>query len=347
MKQWVNFQELRRRLDFAAVLRHYEVEVKQKGDQAIGFCPLPTHDGKRRSPSFSVNLARGIWQCFGCGAKGNVIEFAARMERLNPENPADFRQSALLLQERFGEAGDATKKPKATAKPSASKASTPKNGAEPEQRVIVNTPLDFELKELVAGHPYLAERGLIAETSGHFGLGYCNRGLMAGRIAIPLHDNDGALIGYAGRLVDDAAVDADTPKYKFPGERKRGKIVHEFRKSLFVYNGHAIGGPVNDLVVVEGFPSVWWLWQNGHQNVVGLMGASCSIEQAALVAKMVSPAGRVWLFSDGDDAGERCAADVLAKVAPLRLIRWVKPGEGRQPTDCPPAELAELLGKIP
>ena len=29
---------------------HYGVEVKRKGNQHQGFCPLPTHKGKRRSP---------------------------------------------------------------------------------------------------------------------------------------------------------------------------------------------------------------------------------------------------------------------------------------------------------
>ncbi|MBI5764256.1 MAG: toprim domain-containing protein [Planctomycetes bacterium] len=167
---------------------------------------------------------------------------------------------------------------------------------------------------------------------------------MAGRLAIPLHDHDGNLIGYAGRMVDDNAVNADTPKYKLPGNRERGGILYEFRKSLFLYNGNAVKEPVNDLIVVEGFPSVWWLWQAGYKNVVGLMGASCSPEQAVLITKLVTPAGRVWIFSDGDDAGERCAVSVLTAVAPHRLVRWTKLSAGRQPTDCQPGELAELLG---
>jgi DNA primase len=44
------------------------------------FCPQPNHQGKKNSPSFPANLEKGIFQCFGCGAKGNVLEFAAMME---------------------------------------------------------------------------------------------------------------------------------------------------------------------------------------------------------------------------------------------------------------------------
>ena len=80
MSAWVNFKELRTKLSFEQVLAHYRVEVRKKGDQHHGYCPLPKHNGKRNSPSFSANLKRSIFQCFGCGAKGNVLEFAAMME---------------------------------------------------------------------------------------------------------------------------------------------------------------------------------------------------------------------------------------------------------------------------
>src|SRR5260370_31796512 len=103
MSTWIDFKELRKKLDFKAVLQHYGVELKLKanGNQHQGFCPLPTHDGQKRSASFSANLEKNIWQCFGCGAKGNVIDFAARMEGLNPEKGDDFRKAALSLMNCF------------------------------------------------------------------------------------------------------------------------------------------------------------------------------------------------------------------------------------------------------
>ncbi len=101
MATWIDFKALRQQLKFAEVLRHYNVEVKERGDQHHGFCPLPNHNGKKNSPSFSANLAKGIFNCFGCGAKGNVIDFAVLMENLNPADGRDVRKAALLLQEKF------------------------------------------------------------------------------------------------------------------------------------------------------------------------------------------------------------------------------------------------------
>src|SRR5438094_566414 len=98
---WIDFKALREKLDFAQVLTHYRVEFKVKGERASCFCPLPGHNGKRRSPSFSADLRRGLFQCFGCGAKGNILEFCCLMENVDPQNSKEFHKTAAMLQERF------------------------------------------------------------------------------------------------------------------------------------------------------------------------------------------------------------------------------------------------------
>lgn len=348
--KWINYRELKDRLPFDEVLAHYGVDLnlKNSGQQHTGFCPLPGHQGQKKSPSFSANLKAKIFQCFGCGAKGNLLEFAALMQGLDPGKTDEFRTAALALAEAFPEklTVPATKSAPPPA-PKPRKDNPPEIAIESEvdQSVLVNPPLDFELKQLDPQHPYLMDRGFSKETVTHFGLGYCAKGLMGGRVAIPLHNTEGELIGYAGRLVDDGATNAVTPKYKLPGSREKGGTRIDFQKSRFLYNRHHIRGPIDDLMVVEGFPSVWWLWQQGFQHVVGLMGASCSDDQAAIIVEMVVPAGRVWLLPDGDKGGERCALDALGKIAPHRLCRWLRLPQGRQPTDLAKAELDGLLDR--
>ena len=198
---------------------------------------------------------------------------------------------------------------------------------------MINPPLGFELKDLDAEHPYLLSRGFTPETIQHFGLGFCSRGLLKGRVAIPLHDVAGALVGYAGRVVDDATITEDNPRYRFPGKRERDGTVFEFRKTLFLYNGFRLKAPVDDLVVVEGFTGVWWLHQNGLPDVAATMGADCSEKQAELIVALVKPNGRVWIAPDGDKAGERHAQTLLSLISPHRFVRWVKMADGKQPTD--------------
>jgi DNA primase len=335
MSAWIDFKELRAKLSFEQVLRHYKVEVKTKGKQHHGFCPLPNHDGKKNSPSFSASLEKKIFQCFGCGAKGNLLDFAVLMEGGKPGDGDALRKTALTLQERFG-LGMQSKvpQPELTAPTPTPRTST---------KTVVNAKLDFELKTLDFDHPYLRSRGFTEETSRHFGLGFCSKGYLKGRVVVPLHDHIGQLVGYAGRIVDDTLIDENNPRYKFPGERMHKGITYEFRKSEFLYGGYHIREPIDDIIVVEGFPAVWWLHQNSIPNVVGLMGWSCSGAQAKLIANLTKPNGIVWLLSDGDDAGNRCAETLLPLVSQHRCVRWVKLDEGEQPTDYSGDELRKLL----
>src|SRR5947208_4882871 len=74
----VDFEAIKARSDFRAVLGHYGLAPLGQGEQAKVRCPF--HDDER--PSCSVNLERGIFHCHAgsCGAKGNVLEFVHRME---------------------------------------------------------------------------------------------------------------------------------------------------------------------------------------------------------------------------------------------------------------------------
>lgn len=366
---WVDFNDLKKRLSFAAVLDRYAVRLRGTGDQKSGFCPLPDHggggDGKKRSPSFSAHLVKKAFHCFGCGARGNPLDFACLMEGRDPDDPAELRKTALELQgDLLGDSGSPANgpaRPVAARKAPGPTKDTPEGenasqgdpgdgdegtGGEEEIETddkprVVNAPLDFALK-LDPAHPYLPGRGYSAETIGHFGLGFCAKGMMKDRAVAPLHDPDGQLVAYAGRLVDDDAVDADHPKWRFPGSREKGGVAHEFRKSPLLYNAHRVEAPVRTLVVVEGMPSVWWLWQLGVKGAVAVMGSSCSPEQADLIARLTRPDGRVVLVGDGDDGGRRLAADLLPRVAARRWCRSVTLPEGKQPTDLTRDQLRDL-----
>jgi DNA primase len=335
MSHWVSFRELRKHLTFEQVFRHYGITLNVKKEhQHVGPCPLPEHQGNRKSTAFSANLDRKIFRCFGCNAGGNILDFVALKQGFNPKNGDELRKAALFVQETFfgivSESLPAQPMLKLTVEETA-------------KPVRVNEPLDFTLKGLDATHPYLAGRGFTAATIAEFGLGFCKRGSLAGRIGIPLHDNAGRLIGYAGRLVDESAISDENPKYRFPAPRQRDGIRYEFGKTEFLYHGCRITEPARSLIVVEGFPALWWLVQHGYRNTVALMGSDCSATQAELLVARLLPDGCCIVFTDGDDAGGRGAADVFLKVGTQRRVRRVPLAANRQPTDCPKAELAELL----
>jgi DNA primase len=107
-----------------------------------------------------------------------------------------------------------------------------------------------------------------------------------------------------------------------------------------LYNFHRIRDRALDLIVVEGFASTWWLHQCGYWNTVALMGSSCSDEQADLIAAIAS---KVWILSDGDDAGRLCAESVWHHLGTRLHCRHLKLEEGKQPTDLSKGELDRIF----
>lgn len=352
--EFIDFRELRKQLSIEDVLKHYCVQLKVSGGRATGICPLPTHprrESGKRTASFSVDLKRGLFNCFGCHAGGSVLDLAIRLEGKNPDEPSDMRAVALNLVKTFHLD---TRSPQHTARSSkrTQVAEKVEEAAEPsideatdDSDVIVNAPLEFTLK-LDPAHPYLAGRGLVPETIQHFGLGFCSRGMLKDRIAIPIHNPKGELVGYAGRLVDDDLINEAHPKYLFPGSYERHGQKHSFRKNALLYNAHRIDKPVNDLIIVEGFASVWWLHQHGFAEVVAVMGSSCSSDQRQLLLDLLDENGRLWIMTDEDDAGHALADDLLHHMASRRWCKWVRLEPDTQPTDLHAEDLAGCLSDL-
>jgi hypothetical protein len=159
-----------------------------------------------------------------------------------------------------------------------------------------------------------------------FGLGFCTRGALNGRIAVPLHDDAEQLIGYAG-LALQPPKDGE-PKYLFPPNREVEGKTHVFDRGAFLYNGHRIKGSVQDLIVVQECEAVWALWQGGFANVIAVMGDECSEDQTAQIGILTTENSRVWLLTHRTLSGQSCAESLLPKVASSRLCRWVRVPEG-------------------
>ena len=137
---------------------------------------------------------------------------------------------------------------------------------------------------------------------------------MAGRVVVPIHDEKGFLVAYAGRSVDQTE-----PKYRFPPR---------FRKSLVLFNLHRAATHGESVVVVEGFFDCIKVHQAGLPCVVALMGCSLSIRQEELLRQHFR---EVILLLDGDKAG-RSAGTIIAKRLVSKLsTRLVEVPDGSQP----------------
>lgn len=300
-RPWINFKELRTRLRFDDILRHYKVEIQKDGAQHKGPCPFPGHTKSRNAPTFSANLERGIFRCFSCGAQGNLLEFAALMEGVDPKDGQALRTVAVKLQETFVPEGASRK-----TRPAAEELASP---------VLVNAPIDFSLKGLDPAHPFFAEHGISEETAVHFGAGYCARGAFAGRIAIPLHDAEGRLVGYAGHAVDAA----ESPQIVFPSRREREGKTLDFDPSALLYNAHRLPEQTDTLTVFDDILAVWGSHQKGSEPAVALLGGRCSSKQMMLISSVLEPTGTLQIVT-GD---ERLVKEFLPVAAKHFATRWL------------------------
>jgi DNA primase len=181
------------------------------------------------------------------------------------------------------------------------------------------------LEKLEKQHQFLTDRGLSAETIETFGVGFCSKGMMAGRIAIPIANDKGEVVAYAGRLPGEPSE--ESPKYKLPPG---------FRKSLELFNiERAIKEPADQpLVIVEGFFDCMALHQNGCRKVVALMGTTLSTEQEDLIVKHTDANTHVIVMLDEDDAGRATRSEIAGRLAFYLFVTIHKFGkEGQQPSD--------------
>jgi DNA primase len=333
---WVDFKDLKERITLEMVLSRYGIidQLKKSGNNLVGRCPIHQGTNPRQ---FSVDPKRNIFNCFGnCKSGGNVLDFVAKMENV------PVRSAALKLKEWFPEAvSEIADSPgegvlvKETEKPAAKAPDNRTEAAEePESPVEINPPLPFQLKSLSSEHAFFGEKGIRPATVEYFGLGFSTKGMMKGRIAIPIHNEKGELVAYCGRAVDAGLAELEG-KYKLPPN---------FVKSAVVYNLHRQAPEAEAFILVESFFSVFRLYQAGYSNALSLMGSALSERQEELILKRLGKAGRIYLMFDADESGRNCTADCLGRLGYKAFVKAVDIGGlAQKPHRLTSDQLKELL----
>ena len=326
-KTWVSFEVVKEAVSMSMLVDHYQINwLRKSKDQLRGRCPIHDGEGDR---AFHISLSKDAFNCFSCGAKGNVLDFVAAMEKCS------VRDAALKIAEWFlvDQGSTSESKPKAAAARGVRKRKAQEQEQEP---AAINPPLGFQLR-VDPEHGYAGERGLSKETVESFGCGLClSKGTFAGRYVVPLHDGEGTLIGYAGR-----STGTQDPKYLFPSAEKG------FRKSHLLFNLHRVLTQRSEdpwVVVVEGFFDTMKVYQAGYP-CVGVLGSSLSDEQAKLLRTYFQ---RVVVMFDGDEAGRAGESEAVSRIAPGVFVTSIRLADGKQPDLLSSKELQKFIeARIP
>jgi len=250
---YVDFSALKERVPIADALSHLDLKLLQRGDQFRGRCPACNSGGDR---ALVVTPAKQAFYCFAGGTGGDVIALAAHIRGTDMKTAAEFLHSQLGNP---NDNQDLNSSPEETVR-----------GDDQDVRVL--KPLTY----LKADHDRVRALGLDADTCAEFGAGYAPKGILRGRLAIPIHDwRSSNLIAYSGYTVR-----GETPKFAFP----KG-----FDPAGHIFNGHQANE--GETVLMHDPLEVMLAHQNGITGGISFLTESTSAKQFQMLAAMMEEKG--------------------------------------------------------
>jgi DNA primase len=252
---YIDFAELKARLPIEEAIGRLDLTLKFANGQHRGPCPACRRGGPR---GLAITPAKNAYYCFGAHAGGDVIALVAHIRDCSMKEAAIF----LADKEESDEAPGSSADPKTT-------------GPEERRKGNEERRLLQPLAYLEPAHPKVQALGLTEETCQAFGAGYAPKGIMRGRLAIPIHDWGGGLIAYCGRSVAD-----DSPMLIFP---------NGFRPEAHIFNAHRARD--GELILCRDPLEAVLANQNGVENVVAQLTDALSAEQLQAVAALMDERG--------------------------------------------------------
>jgi len=317
-------EELRSRISIVDVVSS-KVKLTHKGREWIGLCPFHSE----KTPSFTVNEAKGFYHCFGCGAHGDIVKFEMDANNL------PFIEAVRKLASKVG-----------MELPKLSK----ENAAEAQKRASLYDIMEFAAKffertlYLPEGQNalnYLYRRGFDEKIVKKFRMGYAssNNALKAylqgkgidlkelvelglatipedktrsphdffrDRVMIPIMDRQGRVIAFGGRVMSDLQ-----PKYLNSPETPI------FNKRRVLYNMNYARDnayAAKRLIISEGYMDVIAMDKYGFNYAVAPLGTALTENQIMEAWKVNS---QPLLCFDGDNAGIKAALRSVDRALPI------------------------------
>src|SRR5690606_22346052 len=318
-------------------------KVKRSGRSYMAICPFH----QEKSPSLSLDPARGLYHCFGCQKGGDVFTFLGETQGL------DFNEAVEELARRAGiqlesDPGADRRRGRRNALHEAVR-----RAIEVYHRILKDSP------EAGPARAYLRGRGYDADVVDEYRIGYAPDGwetlvkelraagvaertmidaglarrgrggrlydYFRGRVMFPIHDLRGDPAGFGGRALDGGGAkyinSPDSPIYNkarllYGLDRARTAIARAGRS-----------------VIVEGYTDVIALHRSGVAEAVATCGTALTDDHFDLLRRF---ADRVVLAFDADEAGTEAARRTSELEAPVRLdldMRVAVMPDGGDPAD--------------
>jgi len=320
-----------------------KLPLQKSGAYYKGLCPF--HNEK--TPSFFVSEVLQRFQCFGCGAGGDVFEFLIRYDSMTFYEALETlaARAGITLRHEFKTQEDEDRE---------------------KLLAVLELAKDYyhylltEHKVGQSARDYLLKRGIRSESIKLFSLGYAlpkwdglirylhhkkkypmeillKAGLVISksqtrhydrfrdRIIFPLRNHRGQVVGFSGRSLDPDVKEAKYINSPETSVYHKGKMLYgysELRRQLAV---------AKSVIVTEGEFDVISSTQAEVNNVVAIKGSAFTPDHAQLISRV---ANNVILALDADAAGLEATRRALNVLKPFELeLKVVPVGEGKDPDD--------------
>jgi len=326
-------------------------KLQRSGRSVMAVCPFH----QEKAPSLSVDPARGLYHCFGCGKSGDLFRFVQEIHHL------DFNDAVELLARRAGV--PLHRDPEAARRKSRREAliGAVEKAVEFYHRRLRQAP------DAATARGYLRSRGYGTDQVAAYRLGYSPEGgdelvrslrdeqipeevmLGAGlaarsrsgrlfdrfrdRVMFPIFDVRGDAVGFGARLLG-----GEGPKYLNSPDSaiyQKSYLLYglNWAKSEIVRRGMA--------VVVEGYTDVIALAEAGRPLGVATCGTALGEGHLDLLRRFTE---RVVLMFDADEAGVEASLRGFERSVPGDLdLRVALLPAGRDPADLASAGETEAI----
>lgn len=320
----MNWQQIHLTLNYEEVEQALGITVLQRTNKGehIASCPLASHGGPDRNPSFAINVNKGVFGCFACDAGGTLPGLVMEMEAVDYEG-------ALHWLSRFSEmpAGGETdhfieqlEKWCERKKPNIER-----------ERLLPWFSRSVLPQDEPGGADYFCARNIGRDTCNKLDLRFVNehiRSSYSGPCLVIPHYFNGELRGWQERWIDYG-------KEGFPKWIPKYSNSDDFPKKETIYN---FG--VKDPILVESALTVATLDTYGFA-ACATFGGSISSDQIRLLRTL----GKVYLAYDNDEVGRK-ATNLLCDHLGNYIDVYIVPTGGAEKADLGDASLEEVTKRI-
>lgn len=298
-----------------------DISLKRAGHNYVACCPFH----KEKTPSFSVNDARGRYRCFGCNKGGDAISWMMAFHhfsfrdavehlarRANVEVP---RQDKPVEEdgrrERQHALHQALDKALYLYRKGLAKNDRASSYVRDERHLNEQTIALFEIGAVSSGVTPFLQKNISDEDLIDAGIAAKKENAaiydrLRYRLIFPIRNERGSLIGFAGRELTDSA--GKYPKYMNSPETelfRKGNELFGLFQAKQALRTHRTA------IVVEGYFDVVVLRQEGEDRAVAPMGTAITARQLEKLYRTVDTVAFVF---DGDRAGRKAALSAAAQL---------------------------------